>query len=87
MVAADPPSMIFGALLGKCLTYVNDTSVYGPCMSGVPGSIGYIEYYLERALLARLEATKTTRKEVKDELLRIAVAFEALAMPKKPPDL
>lgn len=79
--------MIFGALLGKCLTSVNDASVYGPCMSGVPGTIGYIEYYLERALLARLEATKTLRKEVKDELLRIAVVFEGLAAPKKQPDL
>ncbi len=56
-------------------------------MPGVPGSIGYIEYYLERALLARLEATKTTNQEVKDELLRMAIAFETLATPKKQPDL
>jgi len=62
-------------------------------MSGVPGTIGYIEYYLERALLARLEASKTTNPEVKDELLRAALAFETLASPKKepkpqkPPDL
>lgn len=79
--------MIFGALLGKGLTSVNDASLYGPCMSGVPGTIGYIEYYLERALLARLEAAQTTNQDVKDELLRIAVAFDALAMPKKQPDL
>lgn len=55
-------------------------------MSGVPGSIGYIEYYRERALLARLEATKTTNPDVKDELLQMAVAFETLATPKKQPD-
>ncbi|MGH6974240.1 MAG: hypothetical protein ACRED6_06400 [Stellaceae bacterium] len=56
-------------------------------MSGEPGSIGYIEYYLERALLARLEATKTTNQEIKDELLRIAAAFETLAAHKKQRDL
>ncbi len=79
--------MIFGALLGKCLTSVSRTSVYGPCMSGIPGSIDYIEHYRERALLARLAATKATNPEAKDEPLRVAAAFETPAMPKKPSDL
>lgn len=56
-------------------------------MSGIPGTIGYIEHYLERALLARLEATKTTIPEVKDELLRMAVAFDALAAFRTQPNL
>jgi len=49
-------------------------------MSGERGSV---EYYLERALLARLEAERCTTKELRDELLRIAALFEALAEKKK----
>lgn len=49
-------------------------------MSGEPGSV---EYYLERALAARVEAERTTLKEMKDELLRLAEAFEKLAERKQ----
>jgi len=55
-------------------------------MSGEPGSIEYVEYYRERALLARIEAAKTKNEEVKAELLRIAAAFDLLAAHKQQQD-
>lgn len=42
-----------------------------------------VEYYRERALSARIEAAKTTNREMADELLRLAHAFELLAERKK----
>lgn len=47
------------------------------------GEIRSVEYYLERALSARLEAGKTTDRDMADELLRLAHAFESLAERKK----
>lgn len=47
------------------------------------GEVGSVEHYLERALSARIEAAKTTNREMADELLRLAHAFELLAERKK----
>lgn len=47
------------------------------------GEIRSVEYYLERASSARIEAAKTTDREMADELLRLAQAFEILAERKK----
>lgn len=41
------------------------------------------QYYLERAALARIEAQTTGDAEMRDELLRIAISFELLAVHKK----
>lgn len=54
--------------------------MYGPAMSG---EIRSVAYYLERASSARIEAAKTTDREMADELLRLAHAFEILAERKK----
>lgn len=42
-----------------------------------------VEYYLERAVATRVEAAKTTDREMADELLRLAAAFDLLAEHKK----
>ena len=47
------------------------------------GDVGTVAYYHERALAARVEAGKTTNRELADELLRLAAAFDALAERKK----
>lgn len=47
------------------------------------GDSGTVAYYLERALAARIEAAKTTNREMADELLRLALAFDMLAERKK----
>lgn len=41
------------------------------------------QYYLERAALVRIEAQTTGDAEMRDELLRIAISFEMLAVHKK----
>lgn len=41
------------------------------------------EYYLERAALARIEAQTTGDAQIRDELLRLAISFEMLAIHKK----
>jgi len=41
---------------------------------------GTPEFYLEMAALLRLNAEKATTPDIQDELLKIATAFERLAM-------
>lgn len=47
------------------------------------GEVWSVEYYLERASSARIEAAKTADREMADELLKLARAFEILAERKK----
>lgn len=41
------------------------------------------QYYFERAALARIEAQTTGDADMRDELLRIAISFETLAVHKQ----